>query len=91
MQQNSILSSRNRSPGQRTIDRFGNPNKPSTPITGIIANTYANIAEDDILETYVKLDKEMAEKRRAKLVPHSTRATELIKEYNLKLHQKGSL
>ena len=71
------------------MNAFGNPNKPSTPITGIISFTYANLEEEDRNEKYDLLDKINAEKRRSKLVAHMTRAAELSKEYNLKV--KGGM
>ena len=33
-------------------ETFGKPNTPSIPINGIISNTYANIAADEIKHTY---------------------------------------
>ena len=39
-----------------TPNAFGLPNKPSTPIQGIINNTYANIAEQDLHKTYDEIE-----------------------------------
>ena len=55
-------------------DTFGRANRPSTPIQGIISNTYANIAADEVNQKYELAAKNYKVQNRQKLVPGDTKA-----------------
>ena len=58
---------------------FGLPNKPSTPITGIISNTYANLAEEDLEQEYARISRVNDLKKKKKLLAMPTKASDLLR------------
>ena len=59
---------------------FGRANRPSTPIQGVISNTYANIAESDLMHKYEVVQQQNEEFRKKKELKN-TRARELAVQY----------
>ena len=61
---------------KKSIDHtkaYGRATRPYTPIQGLVNNTYANIAEDDINERYKQYAIENQNRRKNKPQPGQTR------------------